>query len=149
MAGGLELLLAGSMRIFGIAKRRPSAKVAGSAISLALDTRQTVGDALGLLHSRRFSCAPTISGLPLRADAGTWVGFVAFGPEAVSLELSKFFRSTTERRHAISLVRIVAIALYPLIQGSESGSRVRLVCPFHDTKMFPTRNGGGMLSAAG
>jgi hypothetical protein len=111
MAGGLELLLAGSMRIFGIAKRRPSAEVAGSAISLALDTRQTVGDALGLLHSRRFSCAPTISGLPLRADAGTWVGFVAFGPEAVSLELSKFFRSTTERRHAISLVRIVAIAL--------------------------------------
>ena len=60
MAGGLELLLAGSMRIFGIAKRRPSAEVAGSAISLALDTRQTVGDALGLLHSRRFSCAPTI-----------------------------------------------------------------------------------------
>ena len=148
MAGGLELLLAGSMRIFGI-ERRPSAEVAGSAISLALDTRQTVGDALGLLHSPRFSCAPTISGLPLRADAGTWVGFVAFGPEAVSLELSKFFRSTTERRHAISLVRIVAIALYPLIQASESGSRVRLVCPFHDTKMFPTRNGGGMLSAAG
>jgi len=74
MAGGLELLLAGSMRIFGIAKRRPSAEVAGSAISL------TVGDELGLLHSRRFSRAPTISGLPLRADAGTWVGFVAFGP---------------------------------------------------------------------
>jgi len=55
-------------------------EVAGSAISLALDTRQIVGDELGLLHSRRFSRAPTISGLPLRADAGTWVGFVAFGP---------------------------------------------------------------------
>jgi hypothetical protein len=68
---------------------------------------------------------------------------------AVSLELSRFFRSATESRHPISLVRIVAIALYPLIQASESGSRVRLVSPFHDTKMFPARNGGGMLSAAG
>jgi len=70
MAGGLELLLAGSMRIFGIAKRRPSAKVAGSAISLALDTRQTVGDALVLLHSRRFSCAPTISVCPWEPTQG-------------------------------------------------------------------------------
>ena len=52
------------MLIFGIAKRRPSAEVAGSAISLALDTRQTVGDELGLLQSRRFSHAPTMSGLP-------------------------------------------------------------------------------------
>src|SRR5258708_11912519 len=57
------------MRIFGIAKRRPSAEVAGSAISLALDTRQTVGDELGLLHWRRFSRAPTIIAVGTRVTS--------------------------------------------------------------------------------
>jgi len=54
-ASGLELLLAGTMLIFGTLSVRPFGEVAGSAISLALDTRQTVGDELGLLHSRRLA----------------------------------------------------------------------------------------------
>lgn len=119
MAGGLELLLAGSMRIFGIAS--PFGRSRGLGYQLSLDTRQTVGDEIGCSIRVDLAAPRSFPVCPPRAAAGTWVGLVAFGPEAVSLELSKFFRSSTESRHAISLVRIVAIALYPLIQGREFG----------------------------